>query len=426
MRNLFFITSLIMLVSVGCSEGLNEPSGEVKFATTDQKSGLAAAQGIFLLEEVKASAWQVFYGFADNNACGQSFTTAHLTQIEAALTKTLQTWLEPLQDKEGIVTAFNLQQVNTAELSNPPAALEGRGLRSFAPTDTEAQLGVVFYCGSGTALALLPRLPSFYSTGATDPKDPITLHIYQEATPLQEHAVTDMRLYSQAMLLHQAGHAFGLTDVAADAELPSIMNTSTLANFAVTDTDFTLPSDDAQGIKWLYDYHIERSTKLNTCPHHYMYDEQRKECIAPHPLIMLVVKGDFAELQKFMQENPQTDLNAKDIEGNTALHYAAHQAYRDRNEDENARAMYDHLLAAGADDGIENKSGTTPAQALVGLPLREMEGLECSLGPELDLKRYEPTDHHVFTGCAVTSTHGANSLLLLFMLLLPLLARLRR
>ena len=354
---------LVMLI--GCAEWPAEPSGAVQFATTDQKSGLAAAQGIFLIEQVETSAWQVFYGFADNDGCGKQFDTAHTQQIETALTKTLQTWLKPLQEEGNIVAELNLQQVETINLLNPPAAMQDKKLRTFTqPTDGEtAQLGVIFYCEQGTALAWLPRLPRFYDTGtASNTNTTIVLHIYPEQTPQEEHTITNLKLYSQAMLLHQAGHAFGLSDAAADATLPSLMNTSTLANFAVTDADFALPADDAEGVEWLYNYHVEQSTKLNECPEQYVYDTQRKECVAPQPLIFMVIKADLAALQTFMQENQQLDLDAQDEQGNTALHYAAEHA-RVKPEE---RGMYDHLLAAGADSSIKNKPGFTPAEVLEG------------------------------------------------------------
>lgn len=133
-----------LVILVGCSGQEGEPTGTVKFVTTDQKSGLAAAQGIYLIEQVKAPAWQVLYGFADNDGCGKQFETTHLQQLETALTKALQIWLKPLQDKENIVAEFNLQQVETIELANPPTAMQDKNLRTFAqPNDNKtAQLGV--------------------------------------------------------------------------------------------------------------------------------------------------------------------------------------------------------------------------------------------------------------------------------------------
>ena len=51
-----------LVILIGCAEWPADPSGAVKFATTEQRAGLIAAQGIFLTEQVKTSAWQVFYG----------------------------------------------------------------------------------------------------------------------------------------------------------------------------------------------------------------------------------------------------------------------------------------------------------------------------------------------------------------------------
>lgn len=418
------------LYHIGCAEWPTEPSGAVKFATTNQRAGLIAAQGIFLIEQVEASAWQVFYGFADNDGCGKQFDITHTKQIEAALTKTLQTWLKPLQDRGEIVTEFNLQLVETVELSDPAAAFKDKKLRSFVQAENTAQLGIVFYCEPGTALAWLPRLPNFYDTGAVLNADmPVILHIYPEQPPREENAITDLKLYSQAMLLHQAGHAFGLADTSEDATLPSVMNTSTLANFVVTEADFKLPDDDAQGIQWLYNYHIKQSIELNECPPPYVYDKQHKECIVLHPLIFMVIEDDLAELQKFMQENQQLDLDAQDKYGNTALHYAAEHVRKNReNTDESG--MYDHLLAAGADDTIKNKQGITPAEVLDGTHLFPYTNY-CVLPPELDNYEKSSSDSTKFplslseSGCAITGTSSNSSVLTLLVLLLPLLAWLR-
>ena len=418
---------IFLAVLIACAE----PSGTSKFATTDQKDEMLAAQGIFLIEEVKASTWQVFYGFADNNGCDNQFDTTYMQQIEAALTKSLQTWLMPLSDKENIVADFNLQQVETVEMTDLPATMQERKLRTFGQSESEAtaQLGVIFYCEQGTALAWLPRLPRFYDTDAPPPENntPIVLHIYQEQTPQEEHAITDLKLYSQAMLLHQTGHAFGLSDAEADTPLPSLMQVSKLANFAVTATDFTLPADDAEGIKWLYDYHIEQSTKLNECQKQYVYDTELKECVAPHPLIYMVIKADLAALQKFMQDNQQLDLNTQYERGNTALHYAAEHfreinrkaKYSDEPIDDAkltaARGMYDHLLAAGADDSMENIYGVTPAEVLAGEWLSP--GVICGTG-----SFNKPFDTIDMPSCSSIGTGSSNLMLTLLVLLLPLLA----
>lgn len=192
------------------------------------------------------------------------------------------------------------------------------------------------------------------------------------------------------------------------------MNTSILADFAVSEADFTLPADDTQGIEWLYDYHIEKQTKLTQCPEQYVYDAKRKECVAPLPLIFMVIKGNLDELKNFIQDNPELDLNAQDKHGNTALHYAAEHARLKKDE----RGMYDHLLAAGANNALKNKHGITPAEVLVGKALFRGEFIDwCATGLH-DYKRNKLPK----SGFAITGTSGNNYVLTLLILLLPLLA----
>ena len=416
-------------ILIGCGNLLIEPSGTVKFATTTQKSWLAAAPGIFLIEQVKASSWQVLYGFSDNDGCGQQFGAEQLQQLEAVLTKSLQTWLQPLSDEEEIVAEFSLQQAETVLLADTAAEFQDKNLRTFKQTEANkaTPLGVILYCEQGTALAYLPRLPRFYRENGTNDNDaPIILHIYAEQTPLQEHAITDLKLYAWAMLLHQAGHAFGLADAAADAKLPSLMNTSKLANFAISAADFKLPADDAQGILWLYEYHVEKSTELKECRRQfrhqfYRYDEEQKACVPQQPLIFMVNNSDLAALKTFLQDNPQIDINEQDRYGNTALHYAA------SHED---HSMYEHLLTAGADNKINNERGTSPAEILQNkseyMLFPPLIDNFCSTY-DLDQPPRSSADSKASnkflssaSGCAIAAGNS-NSYLLVLLLLLPLL-----
>lgn len=464
-RKIFFFNAMSVGLLSGCGVTMHNPAGETKFVTVDQESDLAGGQDVFLIEKVHEPIWQVFYGFADNNHCGSKFSDTYTKQIEVAITKILHTWLQPLQSEreetgkeektntEGSLTVkgkiaseFKYMQVDTVEVADPPERLRDRSLREFIspPGGEKAQLGIIFYCQKGSSLTWLPRLfvdeersaeispiilniyekweVSASATEenleeATEENSPKTVNAYEEKEAEKKIAITDLQVYQLAMLMHQTGHAFGLRDVggadASTAKLQqlSFMNISHLEEINVADTELKLPADDTNGIKWLYRYHVSKDIELEECPVDYKYDKTNKGCFPVYPLIFVVKQGNLAALKKFMQENPDINIDAQDIYGNTALHYVAEHARvtEDRN-------MYDYLLTQNADTSIRNKTGQLAADVIDGETLSLAKGIEhfiCgTISPNI-----KPIS--ISAGCGVTE--AGNSPTTGLLILLPLL-----
>ena len=197
-------------------------------------------------------------------------------------------------------------------------------------------------------------------------------------------------------LVHEIGHAFGLTDTYLGAEIigdplistgglkktagtqpPSIMSSHL---FVAVGGMTKLGEDDKRAIIWLYKYFFDglpddcflpdgsRSFLPQQCNYNflaiddcffpdYVFEEEPRGCVPKYPLIFEVKHGEY--VLRLLEEDPHIDVNAQDDADMTALHYAvmyekeevvktllAHQDIKPLLKDKQGRTPLDIALAA--------------------------------------------------------------------------------
>ena len=264
-----------------------------------------------LIKKVHDDHWVIHYSYADN--CPPE-ARDNGDVLEAAISKALRTWLQPLKD----YTARPLVDDFRYQLSADWNA---------------ADLGVIFHCHIGADTA-------FVSVGETP-------GINARQGDLQ---VT--RIFMKH-LVHEMGHVFGLADTyllqrdkgrgldtgglnLTRGTQPTSVMSATIPLFALeeahTDAElhglFPLGVDDINGIVWLYK-HIYEDQPLKDCffPD-YEFEEFPAGCRPKYPLVFELKYGSTLNNAKekyalrIIDEDEGLDVNAQDAEGMTALHYA--------------------------------------------------------------------------------------------------------
>jgi hypothetical protein len=262
-----------------------------------------------LINKVHAPRWNISYAYGDDCPPEARNNDAALT---AAVTKALQTWLQPLRDytAKPIVNDFRYQRNADNEVAR------------FA-----ADLWIIFHCERRNS----------------------TAHIGGNVPHINLRHGTKVVRHFMVSLVHEAGHVFGLADTYirwSDRHKLRKLNKGGLDGTKGTQpaavmslhmpfvpgavaNDPVLPDglepigvDDINGILWLYK-HIHEGLPLEDCffPD-YELEEAPHGCRPKYPLIFEIKQGDEYWALKVIKDDRNIEINAQDQDGLTALHHA--------------------------------------------------------------------------------------------------------
>ena len=263
-----------------------------------------------LVDKVHDDHWGIHYSYGDDCPPEARENDAALT---AAITKALQTWLQPLRDytPKPIVNDFRYQRKDSND----------HGLLALG-----ADLWIVFYCEKRNSNA----------------------HIEGNAPGISLRDGTKVVRHFMDALVHETGHTFGLADTYipwSDRGKPGLskgglsrtIGTQPAAVMSLHMPVFpvaavndpvapdgleTIGIDDANGILWLYK-HVYEQLPLEDCffPN-YELEETPRGCRPKYPLIFEIKQGDEYWAIKVIKDDRNLDVNAQDADGMTALHHA--------------------------------------------------------------------------------------------------------
>ena len=257
-----------------------------------------------LIHRVHDAQWQVGYRFASH--CPAEFRKEE-DNLKQIVVDVLRVWLQPLREisAEPIVDDFQL-------LLQP----DYDGTEDRVPSGLETR--ITFLCEEGFSYARIR------SAGMRFPQWP---DVY-----IRRGIVIDKNYISA--VTHELGHAFGLADTynyeGDDQSTGGLADTRGMqpsAEMAALSKcraeDPCIEEDDRKGIIWLYKFTYENQP-LNDCLFlDYVFEENPAGCRPKYPLIHEIKYGDYLTREWILDEDPNLDINARDINGRTALHYAA-------------------------------------------------------------------------------------------------------
>ena len=282
---------------------LHPPTADQKFITAYHRQ---AGWFNILVDEVHAPHWDISYGYGDDCPPEARNNGAALT---AAVTKALQTWLQPLRDytPKAIVKDFRYQL-------------------AADPLQVDADLWIIFHCERRNS----------------------TAHAGEKIPGINLRRGTKVERSFMKSLVHETGHLFGLSDTYipwANRNKPGISQgglagtkgtqpasvmslhlpfnpVEAVHDPAPLDGLAPLGIDDINGIVWLYK-HVHEQLPLEDCffPE-YELEETPRGCHPKYPLIFEIKQGDEYWALKVIKDDKNLDINAQDKDGLTALHHA--------------------------------------------------------------------------------------------------------
>ena len=287
-----------------------------------------------LIRRVHKAEWVIGYRYADN--CPPK-SRNNGQAIEEAITTSLRAWLQPVRD------------LNTGK----PVVDDFRYVPNFVIKDRAElklyDLAVELYCDFGKSSALV---------GADETVPPL----------IKLHRGTAVDRSFTGVLLHEIGHAFGLLDTYLRPELTleelrvskgglgrtighqpaSVMSGLNFPPPVPT----RISQDDANGIVWLYKFYHE-DLPLDDCIFaDYELEKSPDGCRPKSPLIFELKHNGEGFALAVIRDDENTDINAKDGNGMTALHYAVIKKYP---------KLVDRLLShEDIDVKVKDKDGLTP------------------------------------------------------------------
>ena len=288
-----------------------------------------------LLDKIDRPQWKIGYNFTAD--CPEAFRQQE-EQLKEAITKALQAWLQPLRERYP-----NRQFTEDFLLLKLPdvAACEEDRL-ALRELDTR----ITFDCMENAIMS--------FARIALAGKAP-DLCIRKE-----EEVVIRWSLI--ASLVHELGHAFGFGDTYVRGRVQSTgglahtmgkQPSSVMAGIFDNDA-FALGQDDKNGIIYLYKYLYEDHPSGDCFFPDYIRVERDGICRPKYPLIFEAKHGAFLTVEQILIDDPTLDLNARDSQGMTALHYAVQRG---------SAEMVETLLAqAGIKVNLLNGHRRTPAQ----------------------------------------------------------------
>ena len=325
--------SLLYIVVVLCATACivrNKPT-QGKFIVA---SGGLQLEGLqLLILKVHESQWKIGYRYGIDCKFANRQNGKALTE---AISATIRRWLKPLKElnpERPIIDKF-VYELQADFNPNQPEDLEG--LRAV-------DLQVTFECTQGTSYASIGRIfpPAMVIRRGTE----ITPSIFSSLT-------------------HELGHTFGLADTyqrpgfmrsrggldrTAGNQPASVMAG---ANNFIGSMPFPISEDDSRGIVWLYKYFYDDLASDDCFFTDYVFEEEPRGCIAKHPLIFETKHNHPRYALQLLKDDPTIDINAQDVGGMTALHYAVMY-----EKEEVVKALLTHKDIKHA---LKNKEGQTP------------------------------------------------------------------
>ncbi len=242
-----------------------------------------------LINKVHAPHLDIAYTYGDNCPPEERDNDEALT---AAIGKALRAWLQPLRD-----------------YTDKPIVEDFRSQRVAVPRPHDEDLRVIFHCNFDTSNAQL-----------RDNRPVINMRRGMRTAIFMNN------------LIHEVGHAFGLSDTykgkpgPSTGGLPSTKGTQP-ASIMSSHSHFVnkigdLGQDDINGIVWLYK-HVHEGLPLENCffPE-YELEEDPMGCRPKYPLIFELKQGHKHLALEVLKYDPDIDINAQDKDGLTALHHA--------------------------------------------------------------------------------------------------------
>ena len=263
-----------------------------------------------LIRRVHKAEWVIGYRYADN--CPPK-SRNNGKAIEEAITKSLNAWLQPVRD------------LNTGK----PVVDDFRYVPNLVFPLSEAErksydLLISFFCDFGKSHAGV---------------------LADEARPpaIVLHRGTFVDRSFTGVLLHEIGHCFGLLDTYLRPHLTleelrvsrgglvktighqpaSVMNGLNMPPPVPT----RISQDDANGIVWLYKFYHENLALEDCIFPDYELEQSPDGCRPKYPLIFEIKHGGEGTALAVIREDENTDVNAKDGNGMTALQYAVIKGY---------------------------------------------------------------------------------------------------
>ena len=261
-----------------------------------------------LIRRVHKEQWVIGYRYMDN--CPPK-SRKNGQAIEEAITQSLNAWLQPVRDlNTGKPVVDDFRYVPSLGINNE-AELKLYDLRIY------------FYCDIGESSALV---------GADDAIPP--------AIKMRRRTFVNYQFAS--ILLHEIGHCFGLLDTyprpipgeefqvsrgglsrTIGHQPAAVMSGLNIPKPAPT----RISQDDANGIVWLYKFYHEDLALEDCIFPDYELEKSPDGCRPKSPLIFEIKHGSELYAISVINSDENTDVNAKDGNGLTALQYAVIKGY---------------------------------------------------------------------------------------------------
>ena len=306
--------------------------------------GFIALVGIYdiLVKKVHEPKWRIGYNFT--LGCAAAFELQGEDKLKAAITESLQVWLQPLRERyPNKVFTDDFIFVRMPDIK---ACFDDRKQRQ------QVDLRITFGCKVGV------RETGVLTSGFSSPDVCMV-----EGTDINDQ----FYLYT---LAHELGHAFGLGDTYIRGTYPSTGGLAATLGKQPSSIMAGLPGllkrrqfpylkeDDKNGIIYLYKYYHEDYPKDDCFFSDYVPVETRlktrRACEPRYPLIHEVRYASEVLVEQILRDDPTLELNGQDSSGFTALHHAVQRG--------NIKVVEVLLAQAGIKANLLNTHKRTPAQ----------------------------------------------------------------